>query len=287
MRKLTFILFITILSSSLFTGCSTVSKRNISVTSSMLRTVGLGENSMPIDEASYAIEFFNDEAISINKINETFIIYYGEDAPDNEHYISGKIVKESLRSYGFNLRYGFDNSTEAKLGFLTGSIENGYSGTSSNSNSSNNSYTSLFGIQLGLKRLLTNYDNPHRLSLYAEGKYYTTSSEGIVDKYDGNILEMKAALIYGFLSDPAIRNFPSVAFYYSLGNTKRDNTIPGIPLEEEFKVVGLETNVSMHMGTLYPILALGVEKDIANTSEFDDLNFYLGVKLGLHFNRKK
>ena len=139
MKKNKLLILLVIFSSLLFTGCSsTLTNRAVSLTSTMIRTVGIGENSMPIDKGSFTLEYFNDEAISVDLINETFVHYYGENAPENEHYISGKKTNDALRCYGFNVRYGIDNSTELKLGFLTGKIENGYSGTSNNSLSSNN-----------------------------------------------------------------------------------------------------------------------------------------------------
>ena len=287
MKNSRFLILLVIFSSLLFSACSTLSQRTVSETSSMIRTVGIGENSMPIDEGSYTLEFFNDEAIAVDMINETFIIYYGENSPENEHYISGKKTNQTLRTYGFNLRYGIDKYTELKLGYLTGEIKNGYSSPSPNSNTINKSYTSLTGIQLGLKRLLTEYNNPHRLSLYADGKYFITSSESVADKYDGSNLEVKSALIYGYLSNPDIRSFPSIALYYSLAKTKRDNTIEGIPLKQEIRAYGLETNYTINMGPLYPIFSLGVEKDVDDSEIFDDLNYYFGVKLGLYFHRHK
>lgn len=287
MKKLLKISLLIGFSVLLFTGCS--SNTNVVTntrTSTMLRTVGVGENSMPIESGSYAFEFFTDEATSLNMISETFITYTGENAPEDEHYASGVNVKEYCRYYGFNARYGISNYTEGKIGFYTGSFKSGYSGSTDYYYSKDEFYTTIMGVHLGLKRLLTNYNSPHRLSIYGEGKYFTISSEDFADKYDGNVLEVKSALIYGYLPDPVTRNFPSISLYYSLANTKRDETVLGLPLKKQPQAVGLEANFSVDMGPVYYLAFVGMEKEIADKVT-NELNTFFGMKVGLHFNKLK
>lgn len=290
MKRLLLLSLLVIISLVMFTGCSLFTEDRVS-SSTMLRTVGIGESAMPIEAGSFAIEFFNDEATTVDAITETSL-YSGNIFEPNDYYVSGGVVSKDCRYYGVNSRFGVANHTEGKIGFFGGSIENGYSSYDyydENGQTNTNKmdfYTSIAGFQLGLKRLLTDYNNPHRLSLYVDGKYFTTSSENPSDKYDGENIEVKSAIIYGYLPNPALRNFPSLALYYSLSNTKRLETIPGVPLKKQPQAVGIEANYSLDMGPLYSIFSLGIEKEIADKAS-DDLNPYFGFKLGLHFNQLK
>lgn len=281
MKEGKIIFLLTILAIILFTGCSSNTTQRTLRSSSMLRTVGVGENSMPIDGGSFTLELFNDEATSIDMITETHIVHTGENAPEDELTITGERVNDYCRYYGLNARYGIDNYTEGKIGVFIGSIKNGYK----SQNDDPNLYTSLAGFRFGLKRLLTHYDSPNRLSIFAEGKYFTTSSEDYADKYDGSIIEFKSALIYGYLADPSKRNFPSVSLYYSLANTKRDETIIGVSRKHQPQAIGVESNYSVDMGPVYYMVFVGMEKEIADITN-NEMNAFFGMKVGIHFNRK-
>lgn len=304
MKKSCILIMFTIFSLFLITACTgnTVTKRTSLKASSMIRSIGIGENAMPIEAESFAIEFFNDEGISVDRIDEKVVSYTGtpvpgEELPEDEYSLTGRTSDKDFRSFGFNGRYGFDDYTELKVGFFTGSVKNGYSRSSSTvSNEYNESstsgglgakyYTSILGTQFALKQLLLDYNTPQRLSLYLNGRYTSTKSRDTVSRYDGNVIEVKSALIYGYLVDPLKRTFPSLALYYSRAYTYRDETIPGIPLKNQIEAVGLEANISVDLKHLYYLIYLGVEKDLAEDND-SGLNGFFGVKLGINFNRKK
>lgn len=131
---------------------------------------------------------------------------------------------------------------------------------------------------MGLKRLLTDYSNPHKISLYLETRYISTQTEGLASKYDGNNIELKPALIYGYLKDPASRNLPSFSLYYSLANTKRDNSVAGIKAKKRPQAVGAEANLNLSHNHIYANIAAGVEKEISDKTT-NKLKPYLGVKV--------
>jgi hypothetical protein len=257
----------------------------------MIRTLGLNETAMPIEKGSYAIEYFNNEATSIDVITETYTSNDDWFSSGNIHLSGGKLSRD-LRYYGINGRFSIDNYTELKFGMFKGKIEDGHENyTYLNEDgfyTSNNTefYTNIYGTQLGIKRLLTDYSSSHRLSAYLEGQYFSTSSASSVEQFDGDVLALKSALIYGYLVDPAHRNFPSLSLYYSLTNTKRAETILGVPLKNQPQAVGLEANYNVDMKLLYLIASIGAEKDIADKVS-DDINTYFGVKLGIHINKMK
>jgi hypothetical protein len=290
MKKLKIYYLLTSLSIILFTGCS-LNYTEVKSSSSLVRTVGIGENAMPIEKGSFALEFFNEEATTVDVITETYT-HTGDIFEEDEQNIYGGVASDALRYYGFNARIGFDNYTEAKIGVFAGSIEGGHKRVVDYDNQGNDfsSYaeynTNINGFHVGLKRLLTGYDEPHRISLYLEGRYLKTYSDGFSDKYDGTIMEAKLALIYGYLPNPDKRSFPSIAFYSNVANTEREETIEGIPLKKQPQAIGAEVNYSIDMYGVYTIISLGAEKEIVEKAT-DDINIYFGMKVGLHFNQLK
>ena len=288
MKKHKYLFLFTTISVLFFTGCS-MNYTEIKSSSSMIRTVGIGENAMPIEKGSFTLEFFNEEATTVDVITETYS-YSGDNFEEGEHNIYGGVSSDALRYYGFDTRIGFDNYTEFKIGIFTGSIDGGDKNVVNyDEHGNNNSYnvdydTSISGVQVGLKRLLTEYNDPHRLSLYVEGRYLTTYSDGVSEKYDGKSMEGKLSLIYGYLANPDTRSFPSIAVYSSLANTEREATIDGIALEKQPQAIGVEANYSIDMYRVYTIISLGAEKEILEKAT-DDINVYFGIKLGLHFNQ--
>lgn len=287
MKKLNLLFFLIAIISILFVGCSSnTTTTTKSRTSTMLRTVGVGENSMPIESGSYAIEFFNEQATSLDMINEIVVTHSGGNSPEDEYTVSGAIVSEYCRYYGLNARYGIDNYTETNLGFYTGNFKSGYSNSTNYSYNNDEYYTTIMGVQLGFKRLLTNYISPHRLSIFAEGKYFTITSDGFAQKYDGDVIEVKSALIYGYLPDPTTRNFPSLSMYYSFANTQRDETVEGISLKKQPQALGVEANFNVDMGPVNYMVFAGLEKEIADKAT-DQLIGFFGMKVGLQFNQSK
>ena len=290
MRKLNIYYLLVILSYGLITACS-VNSTEVKTSSSMIRTVGIGENAMPIEKGSFTLEFFNERATTVDIITETYS-YTEDELEITEHDTYGANVSDNLRYFGFNTRIGFDNYTEAKLGVFAGSIEDGHKRVT-DYNSDGHDYSSyttystdINGFHVGIKRLLTNYNEPHRVSLYLDGKYLKMYSDDIAKKYDGSSMEAKFAVIYGYLPDPETRTFPSIAIYSSVANTEREQTIDGIPLKKQPQAVGAEANLTLDIFRLYTIFSLGVEKELVDEST-DDLNVYFGMKVGLQFNRLK
>lgn len=265
-------------------GC--ISNNRITKTSTMMRTVGIGENAMPIDSGSFSAEFFNSRAESIDMVNEINNINDDFNIQVTEKELVGQYASEPLRYYGFNLRYGIDNSTEIKIGGFTGEIDELKEGTSAYLLDDITS-TDFNGVNVGLKRLLTEYENPHRVSLYADFQYFRTFSEESVEDFDGNVYEFKPALIYGFLPKPENRTFTSFALYYSNATTKRNATVQGLPQEDNHQAIGGEINLTVKMGYMYPMVIIGGEKMIStNNNDYgDDVNLYLAMKLGLNFMR--
>lgn len=301
MRKLNMLLLFTVLNLFLVTAyasnlsntsklSSNITKRVKSQSSSMIRTMGVGENAMPIEEGSFTVEFFADQAISVDKINETTVIYTGEpeadeELPEDEYSLTACDTNKDLGNFGFNARYGLNNYTEFKIGIFGGSVKNGSQKSIPYGIFKKAYFTNFSGYQFGLKQLLTDYNSPHRISLFAEAKLFTTSSKDAVAKYDGEIFEFKSALIYGYLENPGKRNFPSFSLYYSHANTKRDETIAPLPLKTQPKAIGLEANYNLDSGRFYCLFSLGAEKELGENNA-DSINTFWGLKLGVNFNRK-
>ena len=285
MKKLNVLFLLSVLSIVLFTGCSQ------NQMSTMVRTVGVGESAMPINAGSFAIESFMDNATTVDNINSIdyhdWVDFAGEDL------LMESNIKDNCRYIGINGRVGFDNYTEFKLGFFIGIIDNsnnifinvdGDNHVSYEESIVENTFT---GFQLGIKRLLTDYDNPFRMSLYLEGKQIFIESGGsFVGKYDGTNTEVKSALIFGYLDDPAIRNFPSLSLYYNLANTSRKETIHGISAKRHPQAIGIEANFNLDLGTIYVNATSGIEKEIVDETD-NTIIPYAAIKVGFHFMRKK
>jgi len=285
MKKLHMILLSCLIILTLITGCTS----HKVASSSMLRTVGVNETALPIGKGTIAFEFINNRAATVDVITE--LTY--QDWPEEENLlIHGSKVKDYCRYNGFNARVGIDNSTEIKVGFLTGSIDNGYNyeyqenefGTALTTITDLN--TGFSGYQVGLKRLLTDYKYPHRVTLYLDGKYITFVSDESVKQYDGYNLEFKTALIYGYLKNPEKRTFPSMSLYYSQANTNRNESLAFLPRVKKLQAVGAEFNVNIDMGLIYAILATGLEKEITEKTT-DELIPYFGMKIGFHLRANK
>lgn len=285
MKKLNVVFLLSVLSIFLFAGCSQ------NQMSTMVRTVGVGESAMPINAGSFAIESFMENATTVDNISS--IDYHDLVDFASEDLLMKSKIKDNCRYIGLNGRVGFDNYTELKLGFFIGMIN--YSNNIFLHVDGNNQVSyeesiienTFAGFQLGVKRLLTDYENPFRMSLYLEGKQiFIEDSGSSVAKYDGTNTEFKSALIFGYLDDPAIRNFPSLSLYYSLANTSRKETIPGISAKRHPQAIGLETNFNLDLGAIYANVATGLEKEIVDKTK-DKIIPYASVSVGFQFMRKK
>ena len=114
-----------------------------------------------------------------------------------------------------------------------------------------------------------------------DGKYISFTSDKAVDKYDGYNIEVKSALIYGYLRNPDRRTFPSLSLYYSQANTNRNESLVDLPKVKKLQAVGAEFNINLDMGIIYAVLASGVEKEITEKTT-DELIPYFGMKIGFH-----
>ena len=98
--------------------------------------------------------------------------------------------------------------------------------------------------------------------------------------------EFKSALILGYLDDPSQRNFPSVSLFYSLANTNRKASIPGISSKKHPQAIGAEANFNLAMGLIYANISTGLEKEIVDKAT-NDLVYYSDFRIGFHFMRTK
>lgn len=276
MKKLNALLLVMIFAVMFLTGCGS---NKINKTS-MLRTTGVCESALPIEQGSFAIETFLGTAASVD-------IYSSVSSKElsalrREQFPSRSKSKGSAKVFGFNGRYGINNSTEVKIGFLASVPELDL--IMSNSNDRSTNFT---GFEIGVKRLLTDYSNPVRLSLYLEGKRLNSSTKNeLGDKYDGKSAEFKSAIICGYLEDPTHRTFPSVSLYYSLANASRNESIPNLPYKKQPQAIGIEANFNIDLAHLYANISAGLEKEFADKATNSFIP-YAEIKLGLNLLRNK
>lgn len=252
--------------------------------SSMIRTIGLGETALPLEKNNHSLEFFNSPAISVDRVKYTEIDYADNENQEDEYILSNDETNSKLRYYGFNYRVGFDNFTELKLGLYRGRVREENIRVYGTTYKSTN--TDIYGFQIGLKRLLSELNNPHKITFNTDFLYMKTNSNSEVEQYDGYILECKPALIYGYIKNNSNRSFPSLALFYSYTNTHRDNTLENLPLSNEFLAVGGESIFSLHLGHINPSLIVGAEKLLSEHSD-NDFNFYFSLKVQFLLNYRK
>lgn len=287
MKKLNIVLIFTIFSLILITGCSS-GKMHSSV---MSRTVGIGESALPIERGSFSIETFAENATNVDVISRIDLQYWADIGTD-ELLIDTNLNTES-KFVGINGRYGFDNYTEVQIGLFIGETENSYN-LLLNVNGDEEIYydesslnSTFSGGHIGIKRLLTDYNNPTRLSLYLEAReIHFTNSRDSMSKYNGRNTEFKSALILGYLDDPSSRNLPSVSLFYSLANTSRKSSISGLSADKHPQAIGAEANFNLAMGAIYANVSTGLEKEIVDKAT-DDLVYYSDFRIGFHFLRTK
>lgn len=283
MKKIKWLFIFIVFNVVIFTGCS---NNDPASSSYMVRSAGLGETALPLAHKEFAFEIFNDkittlDIISVNRVKD------GPEEYEDTYITSGKVSVRD-RFYGVNFRLGYGNYTEIKLGLFQGSIFE--IGRRFNVVDESNNlitlyqerYTPIKGAHLGLKRLLTHQTNPHKISLYLEGKRIITDTPSYAFIYDGRNLEFKSALIYGYLKNISSRNFPSLAIYHSIANTERKNSVSGISKKKHPQAIGGEVNLNLAYGMVYANISTGIEKEISYKST-DKIKPYWGIKFGLHF----
>ncbi len=285
MKKFLSLFYLALLSSLLITGCA---NNDTASSSYMVRSSGLGETALPLEHEEFAFEIFNDKATSIDIISVNRITDRPEDYEN--YYITSEKVSNRDRYYGINCRFGLWNYTEIKLGLFQGSIFEIGRHLDIIDESGNQldlyqeRYTQFHGLHLGLKHLLTHYTNPHKVSLFIEGKQIITDTHGYASRYDGKNLEFKSALIYGYLKDTSSRNFPSIGVYHSIGNTKRQNSVEGIDAQKQTQAIGSEVNLNLAYGMVYANISTGLEKEIGHKTS-NEIKPYWGIKFGVHFKK--
>lgn len=252
-------------------------------TSSMVRTVGLGEEAQPLNARTFALES------SINTIKATdYISGYESETDETIKYFRIEKSNEIGPSVSANFRLGLGYYTEIKLGVITGSVEQKFDNSEFQSFSSevialsDTSNTMVAGFLLGFKRLLTDRSEPSKVSLFFEGQHLKTSSKSFTKDYDGSINQFKSAILYGYVDPEYSHIIPNISLYYSLAHTDRKNTLR-IPSSRLIQSIGGELNLNINYSVLYFNIYGGFEKDFgANASS--SLIPYLGTRAGLRFD---
>ncbi len=275
-------IIVLVLASSLFllTACTSTSS------SYMFRSLGLGENVLPIEKRDFAAEYFNspvkatDFIIQESANNNEEITYYNN---------SGKAANNG-RAQGINFRFGMGNKSELKIGLITGKIYKGNWQIDLTSNNGEilpldgNSETSFRGVQVGFKYLVTEYSDKEQLSLFLEASTIQTNSNKLTSAYDGYVREVNTALIFGYvLSDYLV---PNISTFYSYTNTNRANTLASLPSTRNLHSIGGEINLNLNYGLFYANLYTGIQKNFSGSISAQ-LVEYTGTRVGLHFKMKR
>lgn len=260
------------------TGCPYIA------TSQMIRTVGLGEEATPLNTRTLALES------SINTLKASdYITKFKPDGDDAIYYFkSGKSNEENV--YGsFNIRLGMGNHTEVKLGVLSGGISQRYVNTEAQALNgevitfSDTSSTKIFGFQYGIKRLLTDYSEPYKISLFLEGQHFNTISRAATNIYDGKVNQFRTAMLLAYVFPENPNVVPNLSFYYSLAHSERASTFADIPLEKNIQSAGSELNLNLNYLVFYFNIYGGMEREFGPHTS-NSLITYLGSRAGLRFD---
>jgi hypothetical protein len=115
MKKLCMYLVLIGLGIIIFSGCSIVDQSSSSVS----RTIGLGEEALPIERGSFGIEVAFKKIRTLDKIYVTEYEVWDED--ETEISVSGSNTTNSYIYNDFTLRLGLTDLDELSLGLLAGS----------------------------------------------------------------------------------------------------------------------------------------------------------------------
>ncbi len=285
MKKFCIYLLFVVLGLIITSGCSIVDKSSSSVS----RTIGLGEEALPIQKHNLGIE------ISIKKIRMLDKIYMTEytvnDQAETEIDISGNNENSSNLYSDYTVRFGLTDIDEISLGFLRGSegSTSKYSHTSDGVTTTKEfeCRTKYTGIKLAYKRLLSQPENPMRLSVFMSVAKIIFDSTGDAARFDAESLETRAAILVGLNDDLMDRkSYPTLAIYHSSAHTERNETIPGIPKQRSPQSIGAELLYNIDFGYLYTAISGGAEQQIAGDIEDDSLIYQMGFKIGLKLGKK-
>lgn len=100
---------------SIFSGCSIVDQS----TSSVSRTLGLGEEALPMEKGYLGLEVSVKEICMLDKIYVTEYDVY--DQEENEIEVTGEDANETNLYSDYTVRFGVTDLDEISIGFLRGS----------------------------------------------------------------------------------------------------------------------------------------------------------------------
>ena len=288
MKKYFVYFFFTVVGLLMLSGCSNIVDQS---SSSVLRTVGLGEEALPIGRANLGMEASFQKVRMLDKIIVTE--YSTSDNPNQTDVsVSGSNSSGSDMITDFRIRLGLTELDELSFGLMTGS-EGGTNTYSSTYNGTTTTkefecVTKYTGFKVGYKRLLSSSEKPLKISMFMSFAGISFDSKGDASKYDAKSFETKAAILFGVNEDLNKRHsYPTLALYHSSAHTTRDETIEGIAKEKNSQNLGAEMLFMFDFGYLYSSLSAGVEKQLSDTVEYDDLQYHMGFKLGLKFAKRK
>ncbi|MBI9031253.1 hypothetical protein JEZ13_04535 [bacterium] len=278
MKNILKTLILVIISLLFLTACPYLS------TSTMVRTVGLGEEAPPLGHKTIALEATIDELKATD-----YIAKYMPDGDEGLTYYSTGKYNEKGPSNSCNLRFGIGNYTEFMLGCFAGYFNQDLNNTEAVAMNgevitlSGSSATNIQGLQLGVKRLLTDYSEPHKISMFFEGQRFSTVSYNKTNDYDGTINQFRTAILFAYVSPKIPYIVPNLSLYYSMANTKRKNTFADIPLTRNIQSLGGELNLNLNYSVFYVNLYGGMEKEFSLNKSNNQIT-YLGSRAGLRFN---
>ncbi len=285
MKKLCMYLVLIGLGIIIFSGCSIVDQSSSSVS----RTIGLGEEALPIERGSFGIEVSFKKIRTLDKIYVTEYEVWDED--DTEISATGSNTSSSYIYNDYTLRLGLTDLDELSLGLLAGSEggTNTYSYSSGDDTTTKKFQcrTKLTGFKIGYKRLLSNPEKPLRVSMFMSLSRNLFDSIGQAAKYDAHSLETRAAILLGTQNDLHKRtSYPTVAIYHSSAHTERNKSISGISREKHLQAIGAELLYTLKLGPVYSSVGGGVENQIVGEDEFEKVQYYMSFKLGLRLGRR-
>lgn len=290
MRKSLCLLIVAVTGLILISGCSIVERSS----SSVLTTSGLGEEALPLEPHKFAIEASFQTARVQDNIH--YLEYESHDGSgENIIYLSEAHGSKSIPVLDAKLRLGLSARNELVLGFVRG--KEGEANTYKYSTTVNGSTTEkefscttkYTGFKVGYKRLLSNWENSTKVSMFLSGAYLVFDSEGKAAAYDANSFETKAAILLGLHPNNEKKSsYPTLAFYHTSAHTNRKLTIPGVPQKKHPQSLGAEILYNIDFGTLYAAINVGAEKQLTyTTNSTEEIEVHMGLKVGLKLDTRK
>lgn len=240
-------------------GCSVIENS----TSSVVRTCGVGEEALPLERGQLAVEVSNLKVEIMDKIE-----YLEYELLSNPGESMVQVYEMSLGETSTitdnKLRLGLSIRDELALSYLHGAEGGTYEYTQTiddiTTRKSFKCYTKYRGFKVAYKRLLSDLDNPTKVSLFVSGAHISFDSNREAAAYDAKSYETKLAVLIGHHPNTERRtHYPTVAIYHSSAHTNRAKTIPGVAKKKHPQALGSELLYTVHYGILYSALSGGVE----------------------------